>query len=63
MHVNMIFSVGAKPTTDHYIYVKMSVMASEITGVLNIYSTVYSGADQRKYQSPASLALVGGIHR
>ena len=27
------------------------------------YSTVYSGADQRKYQSPASLAFVRRIHR
>ena len=28
-----------------------------------VYSTVYSGADQRKYQSSASLAFVWGIHR
>ena len=28
-----------------------------------VYSTVYSGADQRKHQSSASLALVRGIHR
>ena len=28
-----------------------------------VYSTVHSGADQRKYQSPASLAFVWGIHR
>ena len=27
------------------------------------YSTVYSGADERKHQSPASLAFVWGIHR
>ena len=27
------------------------------------YSTVYSGADQRKHQSSASLAFVPGIHR
>ena len=27
------------------------------------FSTVYSGADQRKYQSSASLAFVRGIHR
>ena len=26
-------------------------------------STVYTGADQRKHQSPASLAFVRGIHR
>ena len=28
-----------------------------------VYSKVYSGADQRKYQSSASLAFVQGIHR
>ena len=28
-----------------------------------VYSTVYSGADQRKYQISASLAFVRGIHR
>ena len=28
-----------------------------------VYSTVYSGADQRKHQSSASLAFVRGIHR
>ena len=38
----------------------MSTMASQITSV---YSAVYSGADQRKHQSSASLAFVRGIHR
>ena len=28
-----------------------------------VYSTIYSDADQRKYQSSASLAFVRGIHR
>ena len=28
-----------------------------------VYSTVHSGADQRKHQSSASLAFVRGIHR
>ena len=40
----------------------MSTMASEITSLTIVYSTVYSGADQRKYQSSASLAFVRGIH-
>ena len=40
----------------------MSAMASQITILTTVYSTVYSGADQRKYQSSASLALVMGIH-
>ena len=41
----------------------MSVMESLITGLTIVYSTVYSGADQRKHRSSASLALVRGIHR
>ena len=38
-------------------------MASQITSLTTVYSTVYSGADQRKRQSSASLAFVRGIHR
>ena len=37
--------------------------ASQITSLTVVYSTVYSGADQRKHQSSASLSFVGGIHR
>ena len=47
----------------HYNDVIMSVGASQITSPTIVYSTVYSGADQRKHQSPASLALVWGFHR
>ena len=41
----------------------MEAMASEIISLTIVYSTVYSGADQRKHQSSASLAFVRGIHR
>ena len=41
----------------------MGTMASQITSLTIVYSTVYSDADQRKHQSSASLAFVGGIHR
>ena len=47
----------------HYNDVIRSAMSSQITSLTIVYSTVYSGADQRKYQSSASLAFVGGIHR
>ena len=47
----------------HYNDAIMSAMASQITGVFIVNSTVSSGADQRKHQSSASLALVRGIHR
>ena len=41
----------------------MSAMASQITSLTIVYSTVYSDPDQRKHQSSASLAFVWGIHR
>ena len=42
----------------HYDDVIMSAMASQITSLTIVYSIVYSGADQRKHQSSASLAFV-----
>ena len=41
----------------------MAAMASQITSLTIVYLTVYSGVDQRKHQSSASLAFVRGIHR
>ena len=46
-----------------YSDVIMDAMESQITGLTIVYWTVYSGADQRKHQSSASLAFVRGIHR
>ena len=40
----------------------MGAVASKITSLAIVYSTVYSDADQRKHQSCASLAFVRGIH-
>ena len=53
---------------DHYVQwqyddVIMGAIASQITSLTIVYSTVYSGADQRKYQSSSSLAFERGIHR
>ena len=48
---------------DNYDDVIMSALASQITSRTIVYSTVYSGADQRKHQSTASLAFVWGIQR
>ena len=47
----------------HYDDVIMGAMASQITSLTTVYSTVISGADQRKHQSSVSLAFVWGIHR
>ena len=41
----------------------MVVIVSQITDVSIVYSTVGSGADQRKHESSVSLAFVRGIHR
>ena len=47
----------------HYNDVIMSTMASQIASLTVVYSTVYSGADQRKHQRSASLAILRVIHR
>ena len=47
----------------HYSDVIVSPMASWVTGVSSVYLTVWSGVDQWKQQSSASLAPVRGIHR
>ena len=49
--------------SNHYGDVIMGAIASQITSLAVVYSTVYSDADQRKYQSSASLTFVWGIHR
>ena len=41
----------------------MGVLASQITSLTIVYSTVYLDVDQRKHQSSASLAFVRVIHR
>ena len=38
----------------------MGAIASQITSLTIVYLTVYSGADQSKHQSSASLAFVWG---
>ena len=51
------------PCELHYDDVIMEAIASQITSLTSVYSTVYSGADQSEHQSSASLAFVWGIHR
>ena len=53
---------GRRITLIHYDDVIMGAIASQITCLTIVYSTVYSGADQRKHQSSASLAYVRGIN-
>ena len=47
----------------HFSDVIMGTVGSQITSLTIVYSTVYSGGDQRKHQSSASQAFVRGIHR
>ena len=49
--------------SDHYSDVILGVLTSQITSLTIVYSTVYSGADQRKHQSSASPAFKREIHR
>ena len=51
------------PRGCHYCDVIMGAIASQITSLTIVYSTVYSGSVERKHQSSASLAFVRGIHR
>ena len=44
----------------HYGDVTMGAIASQITSLTIVYSTIHSDADQRKQQSSASLAFVAG---
>ena len=41
----------------------MTMLVSQITSLTVVYSIVYSGVNQRKHQSSASLAFVREIHR
>ena len=41
----------------------MGTIASQITSLMIVYSTIYWDADQRKHQSSTSLAFVWGIQR
>ena len=41
----------------------MTMLASQITSLTVVYSIVYSGVNQRKHQSSASLAIVREIRR
>ena len=58
-----LWNVYPAIVSSHYNDVIVGTMASQIPSLTIVYSAVYSGADQRKHQSSASLAFVRGIHR
>ena len=54
----VVFDGIEKPMPQHYGDVIMSEIASQITSLKIVYSTVYSDVDQRKHQSSTWLAFV-----
>ena len=63
IHLVFIFSACETAQAVHYSDVIMGAMANQITSLTIVYSTVCSGADQRKHKSSMSLAFVWGSHR
>ena len=62
-HAKTFFGMYSVSMHQYYDDVIMTTIASQITSLMSVYSTVYSDADQSKHQSSASLAFVWGIHR
>ena len=54
---------SGRPFIKHYNDVIMGMITSQITSLTVVYSTVYSGADQRKHENSASVAFARGIHQ
>ena len=63
LHTEEMETTNTSDTFTHYDDVIMGAIASQITSLTIVYSTVYSDADQRKHQSSASLAFVRRIHQ
>ena len=57
----IVFYSFVLSSVHHYGDVIMGAIASQITNLTIVCSTVYSDADQRKHKSSASLAFVRGI--
>ena len=62
-HVSNQITISTNVLNTHYDDVIMGAIASLITSLTIVYSTVYSDAGQRKHRSSASLAFVWVIHR
>ena len=58
LFTNNSSSVDWENFSYHYNNIIMSAVASQITSLTIVYSIVYSGADERKSQSSASLAYM-----
>ena len=58
----VFYGNNLRAVSQHYSDAIMGAIASQITSLTIVYSTVSSDADQRKHQSSTSLAFVRGIH-
>ena len=68
LYVILVLSYKSRGSVPYYFYCHhndaiMGTMASQITSLMIVYSTVYSGADQGKHQNSALLAILWGIHQ
>ena len=63
LHTHAYMIIVTSAPNFHYDDVIMTRLASQITSLTVVYSIVYSGVNQRKHQSSASLAFVREIHR
>ena len=63
LHKRWFSSLISLTRLAHYDDVIMTMLASQIISLTVVYSIVYSGVNQRKHQSSASLAFVREIHR
>ena len=61
--VSLVGSISDLCSICHYSDIIMGTIASQITSLTIVYSTVYFDADQRKHQSSPSLAFVWGIQQ
>ena len=62
-HELRLMAILQRSISLHFYDVIIRAMASQTTSLKIVYSTVYSGTNQVKHQSSASLAFVWGIHR
>ena len=59
----LVWDIILLPSHTYYSDVIIGAIASQVTNLTTVCSTVYSGADKRQHQSSASLAFVWGIQQ
>ena len=62
-YISSSYSLIYQDVIVHYSDVIMDTLGSQLTSLTIVYSTMYSGTDQRKQQSSVALTFAWGIHR